>query len=420
MSWSPDSHLVDGGQVTTQTITDRARAVLQLLQRTGKLTSQLNAVPEITKNQSEHKELIREAVAEGIVLLRNGRNILPLNKTELKKIALLGPMAKYSDSQVSPFDDFNSRLGKDVEITYSQGIILPKTHPSNQGSLIPFSGVSFGPNNPKKAEYKILAEALALAREADYAICFIGDTERGNLELENFSTEASQCEFVSQIAKGNPNTIVVNTTEKPILVPFLSDVAALLQTWYTGPETSHALLDVLLGDVSPSGRLPVSWCDDLDGTNSKPVFPFGYGLSYTTFAISNPRLFGKIVPISNEGVTISLFVENTGSVAGGETIQAYISPPSPTITETVKDEDGPNKGLQKKLVAFAKVFLEPSEKRLVTLNFEKDAVASWDVESGGWKVEGGMYRVLLGSSSRDEDLNAKLEMGVKESFGFPA
>lgn len=429
MPWSTDSQfekvirkVIDDGLVTTQTITARARAVLRLLQRTGQLTSQFNAEPETTEDQPERKELIREGATEGIVLLKNARNILPLDETKLKKIALLGPMVKYSASHVSLIDAFTSRLSKDVEITYSQGIFLAKDTTSlNKYQLIVLTGVPFGPDNTKEAELKILSEALALAREADYAICFIGDTEKGNLELDNFSTEPARCELVSQVTKVNPNTIVVNTTDEAISLPFFPHVTAFMQTWYTGQETSNAILDVLLGDVSPSGKLAILWPEYLgDGADSKVLFPFGYGLSYTTFVISNPRLFGKIEPTSNEGVTISVFVENTGSVAGGETIQAYISSPEKVTTEILKDGDEQNEDSKKKLVAFAKVFLDPGEKRLVTLNFENDAVAFWDVDSGGWMVKAGNYQVLLGNSSRDEDLEVRLEMFVKEGFGFPA
>lgn len=201
--------------------------------------------------------------------------------------------------------------------------------------------------------------------------------------------------------------------------PWVASIAAFIQTWHTSQDSANLIVDILLGDVCPSGKLPIRWPGEfwyrfpessLDHPSNKTLFPFGHGLSYTTFSISSPRLFGRNDPTKNDGITISVSVQNTGTVPGAETVQAYVSSLDTATTRP----------LQKKLVAFSKVFLEPGEGRLVTLNFERDSVAVWDVENGRWKVEGGTYEILLGSSSREEGPGVRLEMVVKESFGFPA
>ena len=200
---------------------------------------------------------------------------------------------------------------------------------------------------------------------------------------------------------------------------------------------------MLLGEVNPSGKLPISWprkyedtavCGNfgLDSYESRQVeyvegvyvgyrhfdkhystekevlFPFGYGMSYTKFNISNATLEGRITNSTDDGVSISADVENVGQLSGAETVQAYLAPPTSTAI------DRPLKGL----VGFSKVFLSKGEKTATTISFHKDSAAFWDVKTGKWMVEKGTYQILIGTSSDPKHLEIRSEIEVAETFSY--
>ncbi|CAG8983768.1 hypothetical protein HYALB_00010408 [Hymenoscyphus albidus] len=415
---------IEGELISTTTIKSRARAILQLLQKTGRLTENSNLAQENRDVRSENADLIREAELGGFVLLKNKGNILPLDQVQLKRVALLGSLPEYSELHeenhkgVSPLESFSNRLGKEVEIVCpAKGNTLnPPSSLANSDLYITTSEINYGSANEKEIK-DAHTEAISLANNADYTIIFTKTTNQTELN--------AQTQLIPQITNSTPNTIVINTSTSPIPVPWLPNIAAFLQTFYTGPGTLNSILDILLGDVTPSGKLPFPWPQDnpqneeeeeaTSTTQANPLFPFGHGLTYTTFTLSNPRLFGTINP-SSEGITISLFVSNTGSVAGSETIQAYI--PHKGTSHSPSESSTSTSDTQGKLIAFTKIFLEPEERRLVTLNFDRDAITIWDLESDKWRVKEGTYEILLGNSSRSEDLCSRLELVVKESFNL--
>ncbi|KAH8879310.1 hypothetical protein GQ53DRAFT_775053 [Thozetella sp. PMI_491] len=584
------------GVITTEDLDQRAFASLKLLSRTGKFSDRRETPEEKAINLPEHQALIREAGAEGIALLKNKDDILPLNPKKTRKIALLGPLAQYAAAhgggstslnchyKISPWDAFQSRLGSDVELTHSKGAHIFRVYPdivdgavaksgkpgftidyfesedctgsplfteeiprsffttlmkvATRGSnsarcttsyTPPISGkhyISFSGIGPSKLFIKgemlshqeretpdsmafflgvqeehrfqydfdaaktyeiviesipsqipnselhlfdgqisahlglveqaemdrdLLGEAVALAEEADMAICFVGNTVQWETEGQDLATmqlpaDGSQDALISAVAKANPNVVVVNTTGVPVEVPWLDEVGALRQAWYAGQESGNAILDVILGEVTPSGKLPVSWPKKyehtacygnfgLDSWESQQVeyvegvfvgyrhfdrhyatekevqFPFGFGLSYTSFAVSDVTVSGGIEEGSS--VMVSASVKNTGSFAGSETVQVYVAPPA-----------GSDKGRPPKaLAAFEKVSLQPGEFKTIQVSFEADAAAYWDdraKEQDGqcWRVESGNHAVLVGTSSRPSDLVSDLSFNVAAAFSL--
>lgn len=295
-------------------------------------------------------------------------------------------------------------------------------------------------------EQDLLGEAVDAATAADLAICFVGNTPRWESEGEDMASMAlpangSQDRLIAAVTKANPNTIVVNMTGVPVETPWLNNVAAFVQAWFAGQESGNAILDVLLGEVSPSGKLPVSWprriehtpCYGNFGSDSaesrqveykegvnvgyrhydrqydterEVLFPFGYGLSYTTFEVSDAKLSGTLSTGST--VEIEVTVTNSGAVAGAETVQIYLAPPA---TST--------KGRPPKaLISFEKVFLQPGESKIVAVTTEQDVAAFWEEETHCWAVESGRHTILVATSSHPQDVKAELHVDIASAYTY--
>jgi beta-glucosidase len=266
-----------------------------------------------------------------------------------------------------------------------------------------------------------IERAAALAARSDVAIVCAGLTneweseghDRADMELRG-----DQVELIERVAAANPNTIVVLNTGAPVTMDWLDKVPAVIQTWYAGQEAGNAIADVLFGDVNPSGKLPTTFPRRLQdnpayinypGENGKvhygegifvgyryydkkglaPLFPFGHGLSYTSFVYSNLVLSAaQVAP--GEGIRISLDVENRGARAGKEVVQLYVRDVESSLTRP-----------EKELKAFAKVMLEPGQKETVTFELGDDDLSFYDPSRQGWLAEPGEFEVLVGSSSQD-------------------
>ncbi|KAI8242330.1 Beta-glucosidase B [Colletotrichum sp. SAR 10_96] len=265
----------------------------------------------------------------------------------------------------------------------------------------------------------LLSEAVSFAKGADVALIFVGNTPQWETEGQDMATmilpaDGSQDKLIAEVAKVNPNTIVVITTGVPVELPWLDSVAAVVQGWYGGQETGNSILDVLLGEVNPSGRLPMSWpkknehtaCyghfgldswdsreveyvegvnvgyrhfDSQYGTEQEVLFPFGYGLSYSTFEHSACALSGTLdANDKNAKITVAITVHNTSDVAGSEVVQVYVSPP--------KSRTGVERP-PKALVAFDKIHLDPGAQKDIQLSFKRDGAAFWSEAGRLWEVE---------------------------------
>ena len=265
----------------------------------------------------------------------------------------------------------------------------------------------------------LLERAVTLAARADVAIVVAGLTpewESEDFDRIDMKLPGDQNELIQRVVAANPNTIVVLNNGSPLELPWLDQVPAVLQSWYSGQELGNAIADVLFGETNPSGRLPQTWPVRLEdnpayinypGENGqvhygegifvgyryydkkkiRPLFPFGHGLSYSTFKYSNLTLSKKQVS-PGEQIEIQVEVQNTGSTFGQEVVQLYLQDVEATLTRP-----------EKELKAFQKVGLEPGESRTVTLHLKPESLAYYDPAQQRWIAEAGEFQVLVGSSA---------------------
>ena len=290
--------------------------------------------------------------------------------------------------------------------------------------------LSFGWELPNQ---RARQEALELARRADIAVVFGGlgeDEESEGHDRLHMDLPSGQAEFIREVARANPNTVVVLQGGNPLAMgTWVHEVKAVVQAWYPGQEGGYAMADLLLGNINPSGKLPVSflkrWEDspaygnypgnygtvhyeegifvgyrhfDRPGSPA-PEFPFGHGLSYTSFAYENLRVEVKDRRAANPEVLVHFTLRNTGSRTGAEVAQAYVGELSPSLPRPVRELKG-----------FRKVELKPGEARHITLSLDRSAFAYFDEEPMAWRVNPGQFRLEVGSSSRDIRLQREIKL----------
>ncbi len=374
-------------------------------------------------NTQEHHDLVYEVASESIVLLKNDQNKLPLNSSQINSIAVIGDNATQTLAsggfgagvkalyEITPLEGLKNRL-PDTEINFAQGYEEEYTR---QG----FIGIPDYEGNPE-----LVAEAVELASNSDIAIVFVG----GNRQVESEAADRTtmelpfgQSELVTAVNKANPNTIVVFVAGTAFDIREIEDASnTILWSWFNGSEAGNAIADVLLGTVNPSGKLPFTMPEKLEdspahATNSfpgnetvvsyeedilvgyrwfdtkdvEPMFPFGYGLSYTSFDYSSASA-SKASYTNGETIELSVSVENTGSRSGKEIIQVYMQKPDSEVMRAEKDLKG-----------FTKIELGAGESKTATVSIDVEDLAYFDEETMSWVVEPGEYTFLIGSSSRD-------------------
>jgi beta-glucosidase len=271
---------------------------------------------------------------------------------------------------------------------------------------------------------EMIAKAVDTARQSDVAVVFAGEQMGEGHDKIFLGLPGDQDRLIEAVAKANSHTVVVLHTSNPVAMPWIDQVAGVIEAWYPGQETGSSIAAILFGDVNPSGKLPVTFPANeqqgpartfleypgdghtvnfdegvfvgyrwYDANNQTPLFPFGFGLSYTTFAYSELQIEG-----SGANRIVKVRVTNTGSREGAEVVQAYVGDP-PLAGEPPRQ-----------LKAFQKILLKPRESKIVSFSLDKDAFSVWDEEKHGWEVVAGNYEIGVGSSSRD--IRARADVAI--------
>lgn len=314
--------------------------------------------------------------------------------------------------------DANRPVELRVEMTNE---LRPVTKQKQMGMTHRYGGCRIGFKEEDQVDY--LQEAIDAAAAADVAIVIVGldaewESEGYDRQTMDLPYNGSQDRLVEAVVKANPNTVVVNQSGSPVTMPWADRVPAILQAWYQGQEAGNALADVLFGLRNPSGKLPCTFPKRLEDTpayhnwpgenleviygeglyigyrhydRSKiaPLFPFGHGLSYTSFEYGRPSLSSRVLT-QNGVIELCVAITNVGEVDGAETVQVY-----------VRDEKSRLPRPEKELVAFEKVHLEKGETRHLRIELDKYAVGYYDTERKAWVAEEGRFQVLVGASSGD-------------------
>jgi beta-glucosidase len=402
---------VRDGELSEARLDDALTRLLRVRFRLGEFDP-FNSVPysKISPdviNSVEHRALALKVAQESIVLLKNEKHYLPLDKNKIKTIAVLGPLA---DRVL-----LNNYNGKPPEcVTALQGI---KDH-AGPGVKVLYTVGGVVSNEPLDKSDE-LQKAVALARQADVAIVCVGTTsaiEQEGRDRKTLALTGNQEALVEAIFAANPKTIVVEMSAGPLTVPWIAKNApAILQAWWPGEEGGRAIADVLFGDINPAGRLPhtvyaseaqvppVSEYDITHGftymyLRGVPLFPFGHGLSYTTFKYSDLKLSEKKIP-ADGAVQIKFDVKNTGPRAGDEVPQLY-----------VHQEKSDVKVPAEELRGFERIHLEPGETKTVSFVLPASKLALWDETTHGFVVQPGKFDVLIGASSADIRLKNKISV----------
>jgi beta-glucosidase len=367
----------------------------------------------------KHRALALEAARESITLLKNDKDLLPFNLQKLKTIAVIGPNAHrtllggYSGVPkqfVTVLDGIKAKVGDKVKVVYSEGCKITADGGSWNHDEVRLS-------DPKR-DRKQIAKAQKIAKSADVIVLCIGCNEQGSREawnIRHMGDRASldmlgrQDELVRAMLETRKPVVVFLFNGRPLSINYVAEsVPSICECWYLGQECGHAVADILFGDYNPGGKLPISIPRSVGHLpvfyNHKPsarrgylfdevspLFPFGFGLSYTTFRFGKPYLArNKIHP--HESTSVSITITNTGKSAGTETIQLYIRDLVSSVTRPVKELKG-----------FKKIFLLPNETKSVELDIIPESLAFYDVHMR-YVVEPGKFEVMIGNSSRDVDL----------------
>ena len=433
----PLKKAVENGEVPVSRLDDMVHRILRTMFAFGVIDNP----PVIKPIDAEGDAAVAQRVEEdGAVLLRNEGNQLPLKPSSLHSIAVIG-----SHADVGVLSGGGSAQVEPV----GGNAVPPKEIPPGPNGFL--AVLVWDPSSPLRAirakapNAKVNyddgtdpAAAAKLAGSSDVAIVFVYQHTHEDADLENLSLPDHQDELVKQVAAANPHTIVVLENGDPVLMPWLNSVKAVLESWYPGQRGGEAIANILFGDVNPSGKLPISFPkseadlphltiptpppsnqpanDDLlptpvfidanyteglkvgyrwyDAENKDPLFPFGFGLSYTSFSYSQL----KVTP--GKPVQVRFSVKNTGSRAGAEVAQVYLGLP-PSAGEPPK-----------RLVAWEKVHLDPGQSRTVTVSLEPKSMSVFNVEKDAWDLLPGDYLVFAGGSSRHTPLTATLRISA--------
>ena len=434
----PYKRLIQEGKYTTKELDEKVRRILRLFYR----TTMKREKPFGFLCSESHYDAALKIAQEGIVLLKNERNLLPLDLSKSKRILVVGENAIKMmtvgggssslkvQKEIQPLDGLAAQCAKfGVQCDYARGYV--------GDTVQSYNGVTVGRSIAEtRSSEELLAEAVEKAKGADYVIVFGGLNKSNYQDCEGHDRQQyglpyAQDQLLEALAKVNKNLVYVNISGNGVAMPWVKSVPAILQGWFIGSEAGEALASVLVGDANPSGKLPFTWYQRLDDCGAhalnafpgvwrddykiideeykegiyvgyrwtdkqkiRPLFAFGHGLSYTTFKLG--KLMADKQQLSAGGqISFTVNVTNTGSRAGSETVQLYISDKQCSVDRPVKE-----------LKAFQKVFLQPGESRDVTLTIGCDALSFYNEAKGEWTAEPGAFEALVGTAS--DNLTGKI------------
>ena len=419
--------LIQEGKYTTKELDEKVRRVLRLFYR----TTMQRQKPFGFLCSDSHYEAALKIAQEGIVLLKNEK-ILPLQQP--KRILVVGENAikmmtvgggsssLKAQHEILPLDGIIERFA-DAEVDYARGYV---------GDTIQnYNGVTVGRSlYETRSAAELTAEAVEKAHKADVVIFFGGLNKSSYQDSEghdrlSYDLPYGQDQLIEALAAVNKNFVYVNISGSGVAMPWLDKVPAVVQGWFIGSESGKAIASVLAGDVNPSGKLPFTWYANLNqcgahaldaypGTwrpdhkiideeykegifvgyrwldkqkKQAPLFPFGYGLSYTTFKLGKLQA-DKTSMTADEKITFTIDITNTGNRAGAETLQLYISDKQCSVERPLKE-----------LKAFQKVMLQPGETRTVSLTIDKQSLSFYNEALSEWTAEPGAFEALVGTAS---------------------
>ena len=438
---NPLIEAVKSGKIPMSLVDEKVGDVLRVMIKTNVLDPKKRFGPG-SMNTKEHQQATYDAAAEAIVLLKNQNNLLPLDFSSIKSLAVIGDNAtrKHSNGglsseikavyEVTPLEALRAKWGDKVDIRFAQG--YEKLSTFVEGSN---NGQSSGTFSSKTQESDaLLKEAVEVARTSDVALLVCGlnhDYDTESFDRLNMDIPYGQVELIQEVVKANPRTIVVMIAGSPLNMAAVDICSpAIVWAWFNGMEGGNALVDVLSGKVNPSGKMPFTTPVSLDqspahalgnfpgrdlkvnyeedilvgyrwfDTKGLPVvYPFGYGLSYTTFDYSN---LNKDKETYDQADTIqaTFTLTNTGDREGAEVAQLYVSDPVCSVMRPVKELKG-----------FKKVFLKPGESRRITLDIPVSSLAFYSEAQSQFVVEPGEFILQLGASA--SDIKQKISVEVK-------
>ena len=449
--------LIREGKYTERELNDKVRRVLRLFFRT---TMNKHKGYGFLCSES-HYEVARSIAEEGIVLLKNDKvktkkngaamSLLPLRLDDAKRILVVGENAikmmtvggmtvgggsssLKAQFEILPLDGLRKAIGNKVEIDYARGYV--------GDTVQSYNGVTVGRSLYETRTADVLRnEAVEKAKGADYVIFFGGLNKSDFQDCEGhdrkqYGLPYGQDELVEALLAVNKKLVFVNISGNAVAMPWMSRVPAIVQGWFLGSETGEALANVLMGIVNPSGKLPFTWSATLndvpahrlnaypgiwrtqhdiideeykeglfvgyrgvDKFKTKPLFAFGHGLSYTSFSLGK-AIADKSEMTREDKISFTLSVTNTGSCAGSEVVQLYVSDVKSSLPRPLKE-----------LKAFKKVFLQPGETQNVTLTIDVDALSFYDDSKQNWVAEPGDFMALIGTSS--DHLTSKVKFKLR-------
>ena len=406
---------VNNGILSEGTLDKAVIRIIELI-----LKSQESRIEGFKYDVQKHHLLAKKVAANSTVLLKND-HILPLSKEQ--KIAVIGEFAKTPRYQGAGSSIINPHkidnvcdvlTEKGVDYSYAQGYSLKSGTPNQ----------------------KLIDDAVKIAQNSEVVIIFAGltdDYESEGYDRKHLELPLSHTELIKQVSKVNSNTVVVLQNGSPVVMPWLMDVRGVLECYLHGQAGAGAVIDILYGDVNPSGKLaetfPLALEDNssyhyfpgstltveyresifvgyryYDTADKKVLFPFGYGLSYTEFSYSDLT----IKKISELAYEVCVTVKNSGIVAGSEIVQLYI-----------KNNESELFKANKELRAFDKVYLEPNEEKQITFSLNKRSFAYYNITISDWHVDSGFYEVQIGASSRDIRLKESLKIEMNDGITAP-